>query len=199
MKGNEIAEKTLLDIDDFISDYANRRTNSNLHELLSIWDSMTREDRVSMALRIDAKDMAQNLDSQKGTVGGTMITTVLLMRLLGLNNTASRLEFLTHSAIMHAHLRDEIENIRVKGALSQRNQKNASGIKKSEYEQVMNIMRATWNEYPNTTKNAMLKKVYAHFNGAVSEQSLARWIKSEGLSPKEKVRPCPPFKLVIPS
>ena len=199
MKGDEAASKVLGEINDFIADYANSRTRSNLHELLSIWDGMTQEDRLSMALRIDAKDMAKNLDSQKGTIGGTMITTVLLMRLLGLHNTASRLEYLTHSAIMHAHLRDDIEQIKVKGAISKKNQSNASGVKKNEYDQAMLIMKATWDKYPNTTKNAMLKKVYAHFKGAVSEQSLTRWVKSEGLGPKEKVRPCPPFKLIIPS
>lgn len=69
MKGDEAASKVLGEINDFIADYANSRTRSNLHELLSIWDGMTQEDRLSMALRIDAKDMAKNLDSQKGTVG----------------------------------------------------------------------------------------------------------------------------------
>ncbi|EKN3585012.1 hypothetical protein WFK62_04705 [Yersinia enterocolitica] len=199
MKVSDASIKILSEIDDYIYNYANVRTNGDIQELLSIWEGMTYSDRISMAHRIDAKDMAEVLISDKGTVGGSMITTVLLLRLLGLNNTAARLEFLTHSALMHAQLSETIEDIKFKGKISKKNSDNASGPKNKNYEQTISILTATWNEYPNTTKNSMIKRVYGYFNGAVSEQSIGRWIKEEGFGPKQKVRPCPPFKLVIPS
>ncbi|EKN4788146.1 hypothetical protein WKS02_001526 [Yersinia enterocolitica] len=199
MKTSDASIKILSEIDDYIYNYANVRTNGNIHELLSIWEGMNYSDRIAMAHRIDAKDMAEVLISDKGTVGGSMITTVLLLRLLGLNNTAARLEFLTHSALMHAQLSETIEDIKFKGKISKKNSDNASGPKNKNYEQTISILTATWNGYPNTTKNAMIKKVYEHFEGTVSEQSISRWIKENGFGPKQKIRPCPHFKLVIPS
>lgn len=86
-----------------------------------------------------------------------------------------------------------------KEVYSENNSKNASGPKNKHYELTISILIATWNEYPDTSKNAMVKAVYAHFEGKVSEQSISRWIKEKGFGPKRKVRPCPPFKLVIPS
>ncbi|EME3609785.1 hypothetical protein WFP47_09215 [Yersinia enterocolitica] len=199
MKVSDASIKVLSEIDDYIYNYASAKTQNNFYELLSIWDGMSFDDRIAMAQRIDKNDMSKVLFEEKGTIGGSLIATTLILKLLGLNNTAARLEFLTHSAVMHSHLSETIEDIKFKGKISKKNSDNASGPKNKNYEQTISILTATWNEYPNTTKNSMIKRVHGYFNGAVSEQSIIRWIKEHGFGPKQKVRPCPPFKLIIPS
>lgn len=79
------------------------------------------------------------------------------------------------------------------------NSRNASGRRNKHADEVIAIMSETWRQYPHTPKNAMIKKVYGHLKGQVSEETLARWIKEEKLGPASKVRPYPPFRLVIPS
>ncbi|MDX7571885.1 hypothetical protein [Serratia marcescens] len=200
MKSKNSAVKILSDIDEYISDYANQSVDSNIHKLLPAWKDMSFEERIAMAQRIDEKDMAESIISDKGTVGGSMITTVLLLRLLGLNNTANRLEFLTHSALMHAQLRETIEDVKIKNAVSVKNSENASGPKNRYHDVVLEIMINTWERYPLASKNGMKEKLIEHFGkDKVSESSIKRWIKENNLGPQREVRPPVSFSLVIGS
>lgn len=78
------------------------------------------------------------------------------------------------------------------------NSKNASGRRNKHAGEVISIMNETWRKYPYTPKNAMVKKLSAHLNGQVSEETLARWIKEEKLGPVSVVRPYPAFRLITP-
>lgn len=199
MKADEAAVQVLSEINQYIADYANQKTSQNIHEVISFWENMSREERMEMALRIDERDISSHLDEKEGSIGGTMITTVLLLRLLGLNNIASRMEFLTHSIVMHLQMRETMDELKFKMAMSRMNKVNASGAKNANYNESIAIMQATWGKYPNASKNGMVEKVYSHFNGTVSRQTLERWIKQNKFGPQKIIRPSPSFSLVIPS
>lgn len=82
---------------------------------------------------------------------------------------------------------------------SEHNRRNASGAKNATHNECIAIMKATWDKYPYSSKNGMVEKIFSHFEGKVSRETLNRWIKQNSFGPKEIVRPVPPFKLVIPS
>ncbi|EGB0327502.1 TPA: hypothetical protein ACIVON_001440 [Salmonella enterica subsp. enterica serovar Poona] len=76
-------------------------------------------------------------------------------------------------------------------------QDDAHSIKQSEiakkprnkhHDEAIIIAKRTWNKYPYASKKGMYKKLYDHFGGQVSIDSLSRWIKEEKLKPEIKSR-----------
>lgn len=161
-------------------------------------------ERIEVARQLDKGEVT--LPAELGEASedvDALIRAATILDLLGMVNTSRDIRRYLHVAgqykIMENYMMSHIVHDEAKNIISEKNSENASGPKNKKYEQVISILIATWNEYPNTSKNAMIKKVYEHFKGAVSEQSIARWIKEKGFGPKQQVRPGHDFKLVIPS
>ncbi|MFC0228244.1 hypothetical protein [Serratia aquatilis] len=197
MHEDEIKLLALDEINEFITDKAKVMSIRSKVELPFDVRNFNNDQLIELVRNLDAWGYDNvNLD---GDMSAPLCRLIFMMRVLGLNETSIFFEHIfNHAALLHK-ISPIIENAKFKQRLSAENGNNASGPKNKHYEQVVSILASTWNEYPNTTKNAMKKKVYEHFKGGVSEPSIDRWIKENGLGPKQKVRPCPPFKLVIPA
>ncbi len=152
-------------------------------------------DEVHLPPELCSDDVSEDLE--------TLLKTVVLMELVGLSDTARKLKKYIHKINLIKDLEvgifDCIVNEEARKIISETNRKNASGVRNIKNNECVEIMRATWERHPNASKNRMVELLFNHFNGAVSRETLKRWIKSNELGPKEEVRPAPFFQLVIPS
>ncbi|NCG50240.1 hypothetical protein [Serratia fonticola] len=187
----------LNEINEFIAGKANLMTIRSKVELPHDVVNFNNDQLIDLVRKLDSWGYDNvNLD---GGMSAPLSRLIFMMRALGLNETAVFFEYIFNHALVLHEIGPVIENAKFEQKLSAKNRKNASGSRNKHNEQVISILVSTWNEYPNTTTNSMIKRVYAHFNGEISEQSIIRRIKENGLGPRQQVRPCPPFKLVIPT
>ncbi|BES86295.1 hypothetical protein PEC302110_33920 [Pectobacterium araliae] len=130
-----------------------------------------------------------------------LMVAIAMLEVLGLENSAFALRKATarydlyrgiEPVVLGAVVNDETNN-----RISEKNRSNAQGPRHRHYDDAIKIMRDTWGKYPNASKNGMVEKLHSHFNEEVSRQSLQKWIKDNELGQHEKVRPSPPFNLVI--
>lgn len=179
---------------------------SNIPLLNSSFKSLSYIERLTRAYQYDrtevclppelcADDVSEDLE--------TLLKTVVLMELVGLSDTASKLKKYIYKMNLikevEAGFFDSLVNEEARKIISETNRKNASGAKNVTNNECVEIMRATWERYPYASKNRMAGLVFDHFGGKVSRETIHRWIKSNGFGPKEIVRPAPLFQLVIPS
>lgn len=179
---------------------------SNINILNSNFKSLTFSERLENAYKYDRAEvhLPQELGGDEVSEDlETLLKTVVLMELVGLFNTAKKLKKYIHkiSLIKEIELEafDFLSNEEARKIISETNRKNASGARNPKNNECIAIMQATWAKYPNASKNRMVELIFSHFNGDVSRETLKRWIKSNGLGPKEKVKSALFFQLVIPS
>ncbi|RTY53072.1 hypothetical protein EKL29_22065 [Pantoea sp. YU22] len=137
------------------------------------------------------KSYLLHLFEQRYHIAVSLLPVIKSFDILGQTDTASFVDIAMNKLRESDDFRREV--------YSGHNSRNASGRRNKHADEVIAIMSETWRHYPHTPKNAMIKKVYGHLKGKVSEETLARWIKEEKLGPVSVVRPCPPFRLIIPS
>lgn len=173
--------------------------NSNF-KFLSYIERLTyayQYDRTEVCLppELCADDVSEDLEA--------LLKTVVLMELVGLSDTARKLKKYIHKINLikevEAGIFDSLVNEEAKKIISETNRKNASGARHPTNNECVEIMQATWAKHPNASKNRMVELLFNHFNGDVSRETLKRWIKLNGLGPKEKVKSALIFQLVIPS
>lgn len=133
-----------------------------------------------------------------------LLNSACALYMLGARNMADDLARIAGARIIREAF-DEIFNIleiddAVKEKISDINRKNASGPKKDIYDEVVNVMKLTWEKYPLASKNGMIEKLLHHFGSdKVSRSTLNRWIKECKLGPQEIARPPVSFSLVFQS
>lgn len=66
----------------------------------------------------------------------------------------------------------------------------------THYEEAIKIISDTWSKYPAASKAGMCSKLHHYFNGAVSKDSINRWIKKSKLQPPKPER-YTAFSLII--
>ncbi|HDS7137948.1 TPA: hypothetical protein QH369_004797 [Klebsiella aerogenes] len=59
----------------------------------------------------------------------------------------------------------------------------ASGPRNQNYNEIMAVIQATWEKYPAGSKKELIRKLMAHYQSKVSEDSIKRWIKESALQP----------------
>lgn len=64
------------------------------------------------------------------------------------------------------------------------------------YSEAIKIAKATWAKYPAASKNGMCLKLYEHFKGQVSSDTLDRWIKAAKIKPRVRSK-ATSFSLVV--
>lgn len=179
---------------------------SNISLLNSQFKSLSFFDRLSHAYKYDrtevhlppelcGNDVSEDLE--------TLLKAIVIMDLAGLSDTARKLKKYIHKISLvkevEAGIFEYLVNEEARKIISETNRKNASGVRNTTNDECVEIMKATWAKYPNASKNRMVELIFSHFGGKVSRETLNRWIKSNGLGPKEIIRPAPLFQLVIPS
>ena len=75
---------------------------------------------------------------------------------------------------------------------------NSSQPRNPNYALAMEIIRNTWRKHPAASKAGMCAKLHQHFNGAVSKDTIKRWIKKSKLQPP-KPEKYTAFSLVLDS
>lgn len=74
----------------------------------------------------------------------------------------------------------------------------ASKPRNKYHNEIMEIIKLTWEKHPCGSKNEMIRQILAHYPGKVDESTIKRWIKKSGLTPP-KPRKYLKFSLVFPS
>lgn len=163
------------------------------------YKEMSIEQRQSIIKDNDGKSVSFLCDYIGEVEYESMLNAAFIFRMLELEGFANEMARVAGRGVIAKGLEKVKAKINVRKEISAINRKNASGHKNKNHDFAILIMKLTWESYPNTTKNAMKTRILEHFNGGISEASLNRWIKEEAFGPKERVIPCPPFKLIIPS
>lgn len=120
-----------------------------------------------------------------------------VLRLLGLDEGAHYIAYLTHNAISHNNLRGRFEDIIYKDYVSKVNSEKASKPRNKYYSEVMEVVRLTWEKYPAASPTGMQEKLAVHYHGKVSRGALGNWVNSHDCRPP-KPEKYQRFDLVFP-
>jgi len=193
-----IKDVSLEEIENFMVDNANLvalRPKLDFPEDVSKLDD---KQLLELARQID-KWGYDNLNVD-GNVSPVFNRAVFMLKILGLNETAAVLDFVTSYALLLNKFTPLIEEVKFNERLSKKNKNIASGPKNKLHDEIIAIMKLTWGRHQYASKNRMIKKIMEHFGEErISRPTLERWIKLYGLGPVKVVRPAPEFSLVFPS
>ncbi|ECF5917775.1 hypothetical protein FNH55_11450, partial [Salmonella enterica subsp. salamae] len=64
----------------------------------------------------------------------------------------------------------------------------SSKTRHKHYDEIIQIIKNTWEKYPSGSKKEMVRQIVEHFKGEVNESTLLRWIKKENLTPPRPSR-----------
>lgn len=124
------------------------------------------------------------------------ITNILTV--LGYAELATELGNYTNKIYRSKESMHDMLNELIDGAIKKNRSDAASGYRHYLSDEILAIMKATWNKNPALSKKKMIAKLMIRYEGRVDEGTLNSWIK------KEKLLPPKPKKylisdLVIPS
>lgn len=72
---------------------------------------------------------------------------------------------------------------KIKKALSLSQKEKASKPRNPYYNEVMQVIKLTWEKYPKASPTGLRRKLFLHYHEHVCENTLGRWIKDSGLQP----------------
>lgn len=70
-----------------------------------------------------------------------------------------------------------------KQAIAEHQREKASKPRNHYYNEVMHIIKLTWEKYPKASKTGLLNELSVYYHGKVSKNTLDRWIKESGAQP----------------
>lgn len=120
-----------------------------------------------------------------------------LLRLAKCNNTADEILKIFRVELCELLLGELRVKLRYKEIQSEKAKENASKPRHKYYDEVISVIKATWDKYPNASQTGILEALCSHYYGKVSRNALNSWIVNS------KLRPARPqkyssFELVIP-
>ncbi|MBN7844197.1 hypothetical protein J0A78_21290 [Providencia rettgeri] len=115
----------------------------------------------------------------------------------GCKNTAKEIMELFKIELCDIILGDLRYKLKHKEMQSQKAKENASKPRHQYYEEVMSVIKATWDKYPNASQTGIHDALCSHYYGKVSRNALNTWITKSGLRPP-KPKKYSSFQLVFP-
>ncbi|HHE4876246.1 hypothetical protein [Morganella morganii] len=119
--------------------------------------------------------------------GHDIINAAFVMYSLGLKENADRLTRVGMEIIVNDAFKKEFDNLNkedtIKNGLSDLNRKKASKPRSKYYDEVMFVIKATWEKYPNASQTKLLDKLCLHYADKVTRNTLLNWIKKSGARP----------------
>lgn len=194
----DIKSVSLEEIENFIADKANLVALSPQITSFNNIDELNNDQLIELVRKLDAWGYDNiNVD---GDIAPALNRTVFMLKLLGLRETAAVFEFIVSHASLVNKLKPLIDEVKFNERLSKKNKEIASGPKNKLHDEIITIMKLTWEKYQFASKNRMIKKIIDHFGeDRISRPTLERWIRLYALGPAKVVRPAPEFSLVFPS
>lgn len=120
-----------------------------------------------------------------------LIKAVNVLAVLGYTDLAKELGTLADRFGRRVALSDIYINHIIDGAVKKNRSDAASGHRHHLHDEILAIMKATWEKNPALSKKKMLAKLMNRYEGRVDEGTVDSWIK------KEKLLPPKPKKYII--
>ncbi|WP_350441484.1 hypothetical protein, partial [Proteus mirabilis] len=96
--------------------------------------------------------------------------------------------------IMYQSIRsDTVE----KEIISNVNKAKASKPRNSYYDEVMAVIKLTWEKYPCASKTGLINALCFHYHEKVSRNTLSNWVSKSGMQP-DRPKKYLSFELVFP-
>ncbi|EJX4924799.1 hypothetical protein OD635_001672 [Salmonella enterica] len=131
----------------------------------------------------------------------TLLNAIYLLELHGYTKTSKELNkvLLRYSIASNDEINKEIINCVLDGAIKKNRSSAASGHRHHLHDEIVAIIKATWEKNPALSKKKLVSKLSRRYEGRIDEGTLNSWIKKENLAPP----PPPPGQhknsnLVIP-
>jgi len=120
-----------------------------------------------------------------------LVKAVNVLAVLGYTDLAKELGTLADRFGRRVALSDIYINHIIDGAVKKNRSDAASGHRHHLHDEILAIMKATWEKNPALSKKKMLAKLMNRYEGKVDEGTVDSWIK------KEKLLPPKPKKYII--
>lgn len=120
-----------------------------------------------------------------------LVKAVNVLAVLGYTDLAKELGTLADRFGRRVALSDIYINHIIDGAVKKNRSDAASGHRHHLHDEILAIMKATWEKNPALSKKKMLAKLMSRYEGRVDEGTVDSWIK------KEKLLPPKPKKYII--
>lgn len=141
--------------------------------------------------------LAFRINAKSGTEGDYFFRSAVIFELMGMTDLcyAMRMEF--YGRVANDMFKDILGQEVEKDVISHVNKAKASKPRHVHYEEVISVIKATWEKYPNASQTGIHEALCSHYYGKVSRNALAKWISKSGLRPP-KPEKYSSFELVLP-
>ncbi|MFQ0831055.1 hypothetical protein AAH211_21455 [Serratia fonticola] len=134
---------------------------------------------------------------EENYIDNVLFKAVVMLEALGYTGTAKELSLARNILKIEKNHREEIVGMITKDAIKRQYSKAASTPRNKLHDEIVNIIKATWERHPTGSKKEMIRRIMDHYPGQVDESTLKRWIKKSNLTPS-RPRKYQNFSLVFP-
>ncbi|UAY91516.1 hypothetical protein KSL88_18840 [Pectobacterium polaris] len=193
---NSYTTKLLDVIYDLLSREGEYKCDEITEKLLLSEDEKIKRVRVINEIPSFSENMEDSLNDYKGDyVSNTIFKAMAMLELLGYTETAKELFFAGKRVNLERQGRDSVLNWIVNDSIKKQYSSAASSPRHTHYNEIMGVIKATWEKHPEGSKKEMIRRVMERYG--VDETTLKRWIKKSRLTPVRPER-YKNFSLVIP-
>lgn len=137
------------------------------------------------------------VNAMSGTEGDHFFRAALIFEIMGLDELCHAMKMEFYARVANDICQDMIGEALKKDVISHVNKVKASKPRHQFYDEVMEVIKATWEKYPNASQTGLHEALCSHYYGKVSRNSLLKWISDSGFRP-EKPKKYSTFQLVFP-
>jgi len=137
------------------------------------------------------------VNAMSGTEGEHFFRSALIFEIMGMDELCHAMKMEFYARIANDMCQDMIGEALERDIISHVNKIKASKPRHQFYDEVMAVIKATWEKYPSASQTGLHEALCSHYYGKVSRNSLLKWISDSGLRP-EKPKKHSAFQLVFP-
>lgn len=141
---------------------------------------------IELAIRMDSCGFLIFDSKLSCQVVDTLNSAVALYH-VGMRNHADKLTRVGVELLLNDFFEEIISNHekdkKIKDALSLSQKEKARKPRNNYYNEVMHVIKLTWEKYPKASKTGLLNELSVYYHGKVSKNTLDKWIKESGAQP----------------
>ena len=137
------------------------------------------------------------VNAMSGTDGEYFFRSAIIFELMGLGELCYAMKMEFYARIVNDMYQGKISEELERSVISHVNKIKASKPRHQFYDEVISVIKATWEKYPGASQTGLHEALCSHYYGKVSRNSLLKWISDSGLRP-EKPKKHSAFQLVFP-
>lgn len=115
------------------------------------------------------------------------LNSAISLYAIGMRNNADNLVklgiYLLISGLFEGYHVDYVCDEISKQAIAEHKREKASKPRNHYYNEVMHVIKLTWEKYPKASKTGLLNELSVYYHGKVSKNTLDKWIKESGAQP----------------